>query len=105
MMFDPRAQHAIERSQLRAQPNRLSFRHFAENDFLLENVAAAGDGPTVHCGCFTFEHGSGSRDNAEVRSRNEMNRMREREAGKEVRPVRAGCWGGGRGILAHGCSG
>ncbi|WP_144030284.1 hypothetical protein [Burkholderia sp. AU6039] len=47
MMLHLRAQYAIERGQPLAQSNRLPFRHFPENDLLLENVTTAGDGPTV----------------------------------------------------------
>ncbi|WP_423382148.1 hypothetical protein [Burkholderia sp. LMG 32019] len=105
MMLHPRAQHAIERGKSIAQSNRLPFRHFPEHDFLLENITTAGNGPTVNRGRFTFEHGSRCRDNARIQSRNEMNRMRERETGKEVRPVFTDGLAGSRGNLAHDCSG
>lgn len=79
MMFHPRAQYAIERGKAFAQSNRLPFRHFPENDFLLENVTTSGDGPTVDRGGFTFEYGGRGRHNARIQSRDEMNRMRQRE--------------------------
>ncbi|WP_175006294.1 hypothetical protein [Burkholderia lata] len=84
MMLHPRAQYAIECSKSLAQPNRLPFRHFPENDLLLENVTTAGDGPTVDRGGFTFEYGGRSRHNARIQSRDEMNRMRQRETREEV---------------------
>ncbi|AOJ41063.1 hypothetical protein WJ23_24055 [Burkholderia lata] len=84
MMLHPRAQYAIERGQSFAQPNRLPFRHFPENDLLLENVTTAGDSPTVNRSSFTFEHSRRGRDDAGIPSRHEMNRMRQRETGEEV---------------------
>ncbi|KWC83852.1 hypothetical protein WL57_19600 [Burkholderia cepacia] len=105
MMFHPRAQHAIERGKSIAQSNRLPFRHFPENDLLLENVTTAGDGPSVDRGGFAFKYGSRCRHDAGIQSRNEMNRMRERETGKEVRPVFTDGLAGSSGILAHVCSG
>lgn len=83
-MLHPRAQYALERGQSFAQSNRLPFCHCPENDLLLENVTAAGDGPTVDRGGFTFEHGSRGRDDARIPSRHEMDRMRQRETRKEV---------------------
>ncbi|ABB12841.1 hypothetical protein Bcep18194_B2730 [Burkholderia lata] len=105
MMLHPRAQYAIDRGQSFAQSNCSPFRHFPENDFLLENVTTAGDGPTINRGRFIFEHSSRSRHDARIPSRNEMNRMRQRETRKELRPVFTDCRAGSGGNLAHGCSG
>ncbi|WP_174979399.1 hypothetical protein [Burkholderia lata] len=84
MMLHPRAEYAIKRGKAFAQPNRLSFRHFPENDLLLENVTTAGDGPTVDRGGFTFEYGSRGRDDAWIPSRYEMNRVGQRETREVV---------------------
>ena len=105
MMLNPSAKHAIERRKSFAQPNRPPFRHFPENDFLLQNVPTAGDGPTVDRGGFTFEYGGRCRDDARIHSRDEMKRMRQRETWEEVRPVFTDCRAGSRGYLTHGCSG
>ncbi|WP_164462788.1 MULTISPECIES: hypothetical protein [Burkholderia cepacia complex] len=84
MMLHPRAEYTIERGKPFAQSHRLSFRHFTENDFLLEHVTTSRDGPPVNRSSFTFEHSSRGRDDARIQSRDEMNRMRQCETGKEV---------------------
>ncbi|HIH2756190.1 TPA: hypothetical protein ACYLM8_003052 [Burkholderia lata] len=84
MMLHPRSEHTIQRGKPFAHSNRLPFRHFPEDDFLLENVTTAGDGPTVNRSSFTFQYSRRGRDDAWIPSRHEMNRMRQRETGKEV---------------------
>ena len=105
MMFDPCAQHAIEPGKSFAQLDCSPFRHFAQADSLFEIAAASGDGPLVNGDFLAFEQGGRCRDNAGIRSRYEMNCMRQFEPRKAVRPVFADCGAGEGDVLAHRCSG